>query len=208
MRRAAGQRCRRLVRLLLFVKEHDSDGNEAAKTLLANAAGDEEPSPSATVLSKLTTDDSNDVFVEVGVRKLAWCTLIARATLPRARQIVGEADYTWTRKYWYAPIGLEQYLDLVRRAVEVRQKAHGDVSLSQYDDDGAYIHLSFTVQTCEKNLGRAYEAVRKICVELEEASEHAADEIGKQIAAIAHGCLVGVRRPRLTSSRSRKSSDT
>jgi hypothetical protein len=33
--------------------------------------------------------------------------------------IVGEADYAWTREYWYAPLGLEQYLDLVRRAVRI-----------------------------------------------------------------------------------------
>jgi hypothetical protein len=28
-------------------------------------------------------------------------------------QIKGEADYTWTRKYWYSPIGLGRVFKLV-----------------------------------------------------------------------------------------------
>jgi hypothetical protein len=47
--------------------------------------------------------------------------------------IIGEADHTWTRKYWYSPLGLEQYLDLVRRAVETRQRTHGDVAVTHHD---------------------------------------------------------------------------
>lgn len=73
----------------------------------------------------------------------------------------------------------------VRRAVEVRKKTHGDVNLSDYDDDGAYVQLSFTVLTKETNLRRAYDAARKVCAELEEASERTSDEIGKHIAAVA-----------------------
>ena len=100
-------------------------------------------------------------------------------------QIVGEADYTWTRKYWYLPIGLEQYLDLVRRAVEVREKTHQDVKLNSFEDDGAHIHLTFVIAKGKNNLGEAYGAVRKICAEVEETSEHVADEIGKHVATVA-----------------------
>ncbi len=161
---------------------------DAAKVLLANEAGAEEPVflPPA-VLPKLTLDDlPANTFVEIGVPKdgvmhVEWSGRLYR----KDEQVAGEADYTWTRKYWYAPIGLEQYLDLVRRAVEVRHKTHGDVSLTNFDDDGAYIQFSFAIETGEKNLGRAYDAVRKICAELEETSEQTSDEIGKQIATIA-----------------------
>jgi hypothetical protein len=45
-----------------------------------------------------------------GVLHLDWSGTLYRA----GGIIVGEADYTWTRKYWYSPLGLEQYLDLVR----------------------------------------------------------------------------------------------
>jgi hypothetical protein len=67
----------------------------------------------------------------------------------------------------------------------VRKKTHGDVDLSQYDDDGAFIQLSYTVATKETNFRLAYDAVRKVCNQLEEASERASDEIGKQIAVVA-----------------------
>jgi hypothetical protein len=161
---------------------------DIAKSLLADGAGTEEPvflPPDA--LPKLTLDDlPPDTCIEIGMPKdgvmhVEWGGRLYR----EGKQIVGEADYTWTRKYWYAPIGLEQHLDLIRRAVEIRQKTQGDVSLTNYDDDGAFIHLSFAVATGETNLGRAYDAVRKICAELEETAEHASDEIGKQIAALA-----------------------
>jgi hypothetical protein len=125
---------------------------DEARVRLADAEGNEEPVflPPG-VLPKLTVDDLPDgTFVEVGVLKdgvmhVEWSGRLYR----EGHQVAGEADYTWTRKYWYAPIGLEQYLDLVRRAVETRQKTHGDVSLSHFDDDGTYIHLSFAVQTGE-----------------------------------------------------------
>jgi hypothetical protein len=99
--------------------------------------------------------------------------------------IYGEADHTWTRKYWYSPLGLEQYLDLVRRAVETRHRVRGDVELTDYDDDGAYIALRFRITTVEKNLGKAYDVIRKIAAEVEEAAEQAADEVGQRIAEVA-----------------------
>ena len=105
--------------------------------------------------------------------------------LRRGDVLFAEADHTWTRKYWYSPLGLEQYLDLVRRAVEIRHRVSGDVELTNYDDDGAYIALNFTIDTTERNLGRAYEAIRKVEAEVLEAADKAADEVGQRIAEIA-----------------------
>jgi hypothetical protein len=97
-------------------------------------------------------------------------------------QIKGEADYTWTRKYWYSPIGLEHYLDLVRRAVELRNRVHNDVEITNYDDDGACIQMTFVVSTGEN---RAYHHIKLLCNELEETAEKAADEAGKRLSEIA-----------------------
>jgi hypothetical protein len=82
---------------------------DAAKKLLAEADGDEESVflPPA-VLGKLSVDDlSPETSVEVGVRKdgvmhLDWSGRLYRD----GNTIAGEADHIWTRKYWYAPIGL------------------------------------------------------------------------------------------------------
>jgi hypothetical protein len=80
---------------------------------------------------------------------------------------------------------LNKYLDLVRRAVETRHRVRGDVELTDYDDDGAYVTLRFRITTSERNLGKAYSAIRKIAGEVEEAAQHAADEVGQRIAEVA-----------------------
>ena len=161
---------------------------DTACKLLADGADTEEPVfLPPPVLSKLSIDDLPlGTFIEIGVLKdgvmhVEWEGRLSR----QGDRIVGEADYTWTRKYWYAPVGLEQYLDLVRRAVELRHKTHHDVELTHYDDDGAYIQLTYAITTAEKNLGRAFDAVRKVCSEVEEIAEQTSDEIGKQLAAVA-----------------------
>jgi len=163
------------------------DVDTAHKLLIASADTEEPVFLPPSVLSQLSINDLPlDTFIEIGVLKdgvmhVEWEGRLCR----QGDRIVGEADYTWTRKYWYASVGLEQYLDLVRRAVELRQKTHHDVELTHYDDDGAYIQLTYAVSTAEKNLGRAFDAVRKICSEVEEIAEQTSDEVGKQLAAVA-----------------------
>jgi hypothetical protein len=158
-----------------------------ARALLNSADEDEPVTLPASVLPKLDLTDIPDGTgfqvgtVEGNVYKLVWNGTIYR----RAENLVGEADHTWTRKYWYSAIGLEQYLDLVRRAVEARQKACGDVEVTYQDDDGAYVALRFEISTAETNLGAAYTAIRKIADQVEEAAEGAADEVGMRIAEIA-----------------------
>jgi Restriction endonuclease len=161
---------------------------DTARRLLADGADTEESVfLPLSVLSKLSVDDlPPNTFIEIGILKDGVMHVEWEGRLYRqGDRIIGEADYTWTRKYWYAPVGLEQYPDLVRRAVELRNKTHHGVELTHYDDDGAYIQLTYAVSTEEKNLGRALDAVRRVCSEVEETAEQTADEIGKQIAAIA-----------------------
>lgn len=74
---------------------------------------------------------------------------------------------------------------MVRRAVELRNRVHNDVEITNYDDDGAYIQMTFVVSTGKKNLGRAYHHIKLLCNELEETAEKAADEAGKRLSEIA-----------------------
>jgi hypothetical protein len=161
---------------------------EEARRLIALCDGPEEPGPlPASVLSELTIQDLPEgVAVEVGVTKEGVVHLDWSGRLYREGDVIfGEAEHTWTRKYWYSPLGLEQYLDLVRRAVETRHRLRGDVELTYHDDDGAYVTLHFRIDTVEKNLARAYASVRKIAAEVEEAAEQAADEVGHRITEVA-----------------------
>ena len=158
-----------------------------ARTILQDASGDEPVVLPKSVLSELTAADVPDeVRIQIGhvkgnVIQLDWEGFLFKSDT----HIHGEAEYIWTRKYWYAPIGLEHYLDLVRRAVEVRARDHGDVELTQYDDDGAYIHLAFTISCNETNLVKAYHHIHRICRELEGTAESVTDQIGKQLAEVA-----------------------
>ena len=158
-----------------------------AKALLEAAYEDEAVFLPPSVLNKITLDDiPNQVMIEVGLPKNGVMHLDWSGRLFKDQdQIKGEADYTWTRKYWYSPIGLEHYLDLVRRAVELRNRVHNDVEITNYDDDGAYIQMTLVVSTGEKNLGRAYHHIKLLCNELEETAEKAADEAGKRLSEIA-----------------------
>jgi hypothetical protein len=161
---------------------------EDARNRLMNAENEEDPVdlPSG-ILTQLTRDDMpKDVSVQIGVKKggclhLDWNGRIYND----GTSIVGEADHTWTRKYWYAPLNLEQYLDLVRRAVETRNRTHGDVEVSHHDDDGAYVHLTYSIRTPDNNLGQAFKTIRKIAAEIEETAQQATDEVGARISEIA-----------------------
>ncbi len=161
---------------------------EHARARLRNAVDEEDPIDlPLSVLTHLTVDDVPErVSIEIGqmcdrILILDWSGRLYR----EGQSIVGEADHTWTRKYWYEPLGLEQYLDLVRRAVKSRQRTHGDVAVTHHDDDGAYVQLSFSIRTSDRNLRRAFDAIRMIAEEVEEAARQAADEVGKHIAKVA-----------------------
>jgi hypothetical protein len=160
-----------------------------AKVILQEASYDQIPVilPPG-VLDELTLDDLPDgVRVEVGIKKegvhymMDWAGNLFKG----GDQVLAEADYTWTRKYWYSPLGLEPYLDLVRRAVEVRHRDHGDVELTNFEDDGAFIQMTFLIESGERNVGKAYRRAKPICDELEEVAANAADSVGKRVAEIA-----------------------
>lgn len=164
------------------------DANEARQILADWNEEDETPADlPASVLPQLTIDDLPDgTAIQIGSSKDRVLHLDWNGTVGRDGNVLyGEAGHTWTRKYWYSPLGLEQYLDLVRRAVETRHRVRGDVELIDYDDDGAFVALRFRIVTSETNLGKAYDAVRRIAREVEEAAEQAADEVGQRIAEIA-----------------------
>ena len=161
---------------------------EDVRKLLAEAVDDEEPVVIPTsALAKLKLDDIPEgVSFQIGTLKDRVIHLDWEGRLYRqGATLEAEAEHIWTRKYWYAPLGLEQYMDLVRRAVETRQRLRKDVELSHWHDDGAYIQLLYVIKTGEVNPAKAFEVARKISNELEQAAQRAADEVGKRIAEVA-----------------------
>jgi hypothetical protein len=107
-----------------------------ARRRLRNAVEDDEPiGLPLSVLGELTRADMPEgASIKDGTMRDRCLHLDWNGRLYKdGNSIIGEADHTWTRKYWYSPLGLEQYLDLVRRAVETRQRTHGDVAVTHHD---------------------------------------------------------------------------
>src|SRR5690242_4903507 len=102
------------------------------RRLLASGEGKEEPVlRRASVLPVLTI---NDIPKECRSRLVPPTrTLSIRMVKTPGRvggSIIAEADNTWAPKYSYSPLCLEQYMDLVRHAVETRHRTRGDVGLT------------------------------------------------------------------------------
>lgn len=161
---------------------------DEARGLLLDAAADDAPVylPPA-VLKELTVADLPEgVQVEVGtpegnVVQVDWDGAIVN----QAGALKAFARHLHTRKYWYGPVGLESYLDLIRRAVEVRSLHRGDVELGDWDDDGANIRLTYSIDIPTTNLGEAYRHIHRVSGEIEEVANDARTRVGVLVSEIA-----------------------
>src|SRR5580692_8094526 len=122
---------------------------EKRDALLARLADADEEEPAFVAPSELDLLSAADVPEDVrlsigtlkeGVHPIEWD---GELSVDRGK-VLAHGRYLNTRKYWYSPIGLYHYMDLVRRAIELRARTRGDVSLDGFEDDGAYIHLDYT----------------------------------------------------------------
>ena len=163
------------------------------KSELQDAVGSEEPlflSPSQ--LRIVSIDDiPEDVMVSVGRSKDGimhpeWDGHFFK----QAGCLKAHCQYTWTRKYWEAPLGMPFYLDLVKRSVEMREKSHNDVHLLAWVDDGAYIQLSFECTDLPDKLSDANEEIKHRITWLEESAEDVSRRAGilaAEAAQVASG---------------------
>jgi len=101
---------------------------------------------------------------------------------------VVETRETNYRKFWYSPLNLEHYCDLLYRAVLLRQKRQKDVEAMEMADDGAFITLVYRIFPKSKNLGEIFEEVKRVEHELRSTAEEVSDQVGL-LAAKAAGQL-------------------
>lgn len=80
-------------------------------------------------------------------------------------------DDSGTRKYWDGTIGFKPYMEAKRAIVEERTAELGDVSLDHYEDDGAWIHLSYSAEIEADKLDLAIHLAEQIAAEVEGAAE-------------------------------------
>ncbi len=82
-----------------------------------------------------------------------------------------EFDDFGTRKYWDGAIGFKPYMEAKKSIVEERAIEVGDVSLDHYEDDGAWIHLSYSTEVEADKLDLAIKIAEQIVAEIEGAAE-------------------------------------
>jgi hypothetical protein len=144
---------------------------------LAVAEDDEEPFEVGLVdLGKLSATDL-PVGVRIqpvervdsrGVRHLALNGTLVR--LEDDRLVVEVEEHGW-RKYWDGSLGIEEYHDLVRAAVEARARGQGDVQLEMTHDEDVMYGLDFAINVPAGNLREALDHAIKVNRELLEAAE-------------------------------------
>lgn len=151
---------------------------------------DEEPvflSPAE--IAGLKADDlPRQTRIQVGVVKNAVHNIEIEGTLTRGTKSPIQIDMTpsWYRKYWPLPLGMGQYVDLVRRAIETRARTRGDVELGHFDsDDDVWIHLHYMIHARTDDVAQAYEEARRIDAELREPANALCERIDTEAAAVA-----------------------
>lgn len=161
---------------------------DQAREILMACAGTEDAAilPQSVIDSIYAADIPSDTCIEIGtsggnIIQIDWSGKL----YVENGKIKATAGSCWYRKFWDAPLGLGHYIDLVKRAIEVRQQQHGDVRLTNYDDDGAFIHLYYEIDTNETNLGKAFRCVERISAKLSETADQTSQSVGKMAAQVA-----------------------
>jgi hypothetical protein len=80
-------------------------------------------------------------------------------------------DYRWMRKLWDAPLGVVEYLTLVKRAIDARQRTRADVELHDAGEDEEHAWLTYAVRTGAEQCDSALDYALRAEAELREVAE-------------------------------------
>jgi len=104
-------------------------------------------------------------------------SIIMMDTIPIRVQRIGDnrvrldfEDYG-TRKYWDGTIGFKAYMEIKKGIVEERAAQVGDIALAGYEDDGTWIHLTYSAEVEVAKISTAVELAEQIVEEIEGATE-------------------------------------
>ena len=95
-----------------------------------------------------------------------------------------EFEDSGTRKYWDGTVGFKHYMEAKKAVIEERAAEVQDVVLETYDDDGAWIRLSYSAHVEAEKLFTAVQTAEQIVAEVEGAAEM---RLGAQLWAPAKG---------------------
>ena len=104
-------------------------------------------------------------------------SIVILDTIPLRLQKIGKNrvrvsfDDSGTRKYWDGSIGFKPYMEAKQAILKEREAEVGDVSVENYEDDGAWIHLAYSAEIEAEKLLTAVELAEQIFEEVEGAAE-------------------------------------
>jgi len=75
------------------------------------------------------------------------------------------------RKYWDGQIGFKPYMEAKKAVIEERSAELDDIKLTSYDDDGDYIHLTYSANLNADSCATIVELAEQIIGEIEGATE-------------------------------------
>lgn len=72
------------------------------------------------------------------------------------------------RKYWYHKFGASQYVNAMKRAIEIRKESDKDVEFFDIEDDGAHIFLTYEIFFFQDiPIDQAYQRYQEVTQEIE-----------------------------------------
>ena len=80
-------------------------------------------------------------------------------------------DDSGTRKYWDGEVGFSLYMEAKKAIIDERAAEIQDLTLKSYEDDGAWIHLSYFAEIEVDKLATAVQMAEQIAGEIEGAAE-------------------------------------
>lgn len=80
-------------------------------------------------------------------------------------------DESGRRKYWDGPIGYKLYMETRRDLIIERQKEIGDIVFDEYDDDGDYITLRYSMKIDSELLETVIQQAEQLVKEIQGATD-------------------------------------
>ena len=96
--------------------------------------------------------------------------------------------HDWYRKWWTAPLGLAYHMDLIKRLVEFRQREDQNIEGIEFDDEGDWCHLYYSIIIPEKiqTLYQAYDFGLDFSIWIDRILNNVQNKIGSIVSEIAN----------------------
>lgn len=95
-------------------------------------------------------------------------------------------SHSWYRKFWDLPLGMPYHMDLMKRLVEFRKKEFRDINDIEFNDDGAWCQLSYTIFPKDvATLYDVYEYGIRITNWIDNIVNHAQDDVASLVLKIS-----------------------